>query len=210
MIRFRAMNPNEQDKQRQLDATRERFSSFSKQHLAPAPRLSTLSATKTGLIPMLVVWGIVMAGLYFAMAHYLKPQAAQVLANGDLVITRAQDGHFYTTGTINGHAAVFLVDTGASLVSVSEPFAATAGLRGGTPTTFKTANGDRPGRIVGGNTVAIGPVRVTNMRVGVGLSAGADNAVLLGQSFLSRFNITMGERELVLRPRQASATNTAP
>ncbi len=149
---------------------------------------------------MLVFWCVVMAGMYFAMAHYLKPKQAQVLANGDLRITRAQDGHFYTTGTINGMPAVFLVDTGASLVSVSEQFAANAGLKGGVPTTFKTANGDRRGRVVGGNTVTIGPVVVTNIRVGVGLSAGADNEVLLGQSFLSRFNITIGQREMVLRP----------
>lgn len=187
--------------QRQLDTTRARFSAFSRQHLSVKPALKTVSATKTGLIPMLVFWCVVMAGTYFAMAHYLKPKQAQVLANGDLVITRARDGHFYTTGTINGQAAVFLVDTGASLVSVSDQFAATAGLEGGIPTTFKTANGDRRGRVVGGNTVAIGPIIVTNMRVGVGLSAGADNEVLLGQSFLSKFNITIGLREMVLRPR---------
>jgi len=81
----------------------------------------------------------------------------------DLVIQRSQDGHFYTLGKINGREAKFMVDTGASMVSVSEPFAQKAFILGGTPTTFKTANGDQPGRIVEGMGVAIGPVSVSNV-----------------------------------------------
>ena len=48
-------------------------------------------------------------------------------------------------GTINGRVAKFMVDTGASVVSVSEPFAQQAGIVGGTPTTFHTANGPQRG-----------------------------------------------------------------
>jgi aspartyl protease family protein len=117
------------------------------------------------------------------------------------VISRLQDGHFYTTGRINGQEAKFLVDTGASLVSVSEGFARKAFIRGGVPTTFKTANGDRPGLVVEGVGVSIGPVSVTNVKVGVGLHVGAENEALLGQSFLSKFDITMNKNQMVLRLR---------
>ena len=89
------------------------------------------------------------------MTHYQKPKQAQVLANGDLVINRSQDGHFYTTGMINGAKVKFMVDTGASLVSVSEKFARKAFIFGGVPTTFKTANGDRPGHGVVVGSVAL-------------------------------------------------------
>ncbi|MDO8448868.1 MAG: retropepsin-like aspartic protease, partial [Rhodoferax sp.] len=130
-----------------------------------------------------------------------KPKQARVLANGDLVINRSQDGHFYTTGTINGREARFMVDTGASLVSVSEKFAQKAFIRGGVPAMFHTANGDRPGRIVEGLGVSIGPVSVTNVKVGVGLNLGDENEALLGQSFLSKFDITMGKNQMVLRSR---------
>ncbi len=191
----------EREKQIQLDNTRAKFAAFSHGHAPSKANVVSVSATKTGLIPMVVFWCVLMAGLYWAMAHYLEPKQLQIQANGDLVITRARDGHFYAPGTINGQAATFLVDTGASLVSVSDAFAATAGLQGGTAATFQTANGPRPGRIVEGNTITIGPLQVRNMRVGVGLSAGANNEVLLGQSFLSRFNITMGQKEMVLRLR---------
>jgi aspartyl protease family protein len=187
----------EREKQRQLDETRAKFSAFSSQHMSNKP----VSATQTGLIPMMIFWCAVMGLLYLMMTHYLKPKQAQVLANGDLVIQRSADGHFYTLGTINGQEATFMVDTGASLVSVSEAFAQRALLRGGIATTFHTANGSQPGRIVDGVGMAIGPVSVSNVRVGVGLRMGDDNEALLGQSFLSKFDITMGKNEMVLRAR---------
>ena len=187
----------ERDKQRQMDATRAKFSLFSRTQLGA----KSVSPTRTGLIPMLIFWCVVMGLLYLLMTHYLKPKQAQVLANGDLVIKRSQDGHFYTTGTVNGQEANFLVDTGASLVSVSEAFAQKAHIRGGVPTTFRTANGDRPGLVVEGVPVAIGPVSVSHVTVGVGLHGGDENAVLLGQSFLSKFDITISKNQLVLRAR---------
>lgn len=160
-----------------------------------------ISPTKTGLLPMMVFWGVVMGLLYLAMTHYLKPKQVQVLANGDLVISRSYDGHFYTVGTINGREAKFLVDTGASLVSVSEAFAQKALIRGGVPTTFKTANGDRLGRVVDDVGVSIGPVRMSNVKVGVGISANDEDEALLGQSFLSKFDITISKNQMVLRAR---------
>jgi len=187
----------EREKQRQIDETRAKFSVFSRKHLGA----KAVSPTKTGLIPMMIFWCAVMGLLYMLMTNYLKPKQAQVLANGDLAINRSQDGHFYTTGTINGKEAKFMVDTGASLVSVSEEFAQKAFIRGGVPTTFKTANGDRPGLVVEGVGVSIGPVSVTNVKVGVGLRGGDENDALLGQSFLSKFDITMSKTQMVLRSR---------
>lgn len=187
----------ELEKQHQMDETRAQFASFSRGQL----KAKAMSPTKTGLIPMMIFWFVVMGLLYMAMTYYLKPKQAQVTANGDLVINRSQDGHFYTLGSINGTQAKFMVDTGASLVSVSEAFARQANIRGGVPTTFRTANGDRPGRVVDDAVVSIGPVNVTNVKVGVGLRMGADDDALLGQSFLSKFDISMTQTQLVLRPR---------
>ncbi len=161
---------------------------------AAAPR-------QMGLIPLIVFWCVVMGLLYAGMSVYLQPKKAQVLANGDLIIPRALDGHFYTPGRIQGVEVTFLVDTGASLVTVSEAFARKAGLTGGTPTTFRTANGDRPGRVVVGASLSIGPVEARNIKIGVGLHGGEDDEALLGQSFLSKFDITLNKDHMVLKPR---------
>jgi len=191
----------ERDKQRQLDDTRHKFASFTSNNMPRNSPPKETSSRQTGLIPMLLFWFAVMGLVYGLMTYYLKPKQAQVLANGDLVIPRAQDGHFYTPGSVNGREVMFLVDTGASLVSVSEPLAQAAGVNGGVPTTFQTANGERSGRVASGVDVAVGPLRVSNVKVGVGLSLGDDNQALLGQSFLSKFDISLGQNQMVLRAR---------
>ena len=47
---------------------------------------------------------------------------------------------------MNGRRVEFLVDSGASTAVVNEELAQEAGLSGGTPATFQTANGIRQGR----------------------------------------------------------------
>jgi len=185
----------EREKQRRIDETRSKFSAFTDKHL----RAKKTSPAITGFIPMLVIWCAVMGVLYVLMTHYLKQ--AQVIANGNLIINRSQNGHFYTPGKINDVDVKFLVDTGASLVSVSEKFAQKARIVRGVPTTFQTANGEQPGRVVGNVGVSIGPITVNNVKVGVGLRMRDEDEALLGQSFLSKFDVTIGKDQMTLHPR---------
>lgn len=159
------------------------------------------SGLKWGPLGIVVFWMLVMGGLYLAMTHYLKPKPVTVSATGDLVIPRDRDGHFYALGAINGQPVTFLVDTGASLVTVSEALAHSAGLGRGVPTVFQTANGTLNGRTVPDIPVTIGPLTVSGVRVGVGLVGDARDKALLGQSFLARFDITLSKDQMILRAR---------
>ncbi len=185
------------EKQRKIDDTRSKFSVFSRKHLAA----KTASPTKTGFIPMMIFWCAVMGLLYMLMTHYLKPKPLVVSASGDLIIPRARDGHFYASGEVNGKPVSFLVDTGASTVTVSEQFAREAGISGGVPTVFKTANGDMPGRIVSGVPVTVGPVGVSGVRVGVGFVGHEVGDALLGQSFLAKFEVLLEKDQMTLRKK---------
>ena len=78
---------------------------------------------KLGPLWIIVFWMAIMALLYVAMDHYLKPKAVTVNASVDLLIPKVRDGHFYATGTINGKSVRFPVDTGESRVTVSEALA---------------------------------------------------------------------------------------
>lgn len=156
---------------------------------------------KWGPFGIVVFWAVVMGLLYLLMTHYLKPKPVTITASGDLVIARSRDGHFYAAGSVNGRPVRFLVDTGASLVTVSEPFARAAGIVGGMPTTFRTANGDLAGRIVSDVPVSLGPIDISGVRVGVGLVGGDAGDALLGQSFLSKFDITLTKEHMTLRPK---------
>ena len=98
-------------------------------------------------------------------------------------------------GAINGHSVTFLVDTGASVVSVNEELAGKIGLSAGSPTIFNTANGRALGRIVPEASVRVGGIRVDGIRVGIGNSERA----LLGQNFLKKVQLTQGADRMVLR-----------
>jgi aspartyl protease family protein len=139
--------------------------------------------------------------LYGGFSLYLKPRAATINAEGELVIPRHRDGHFYVDGEVNGKAIRFLVDTGATRVAVSESFAQVAGLPVGQPITLHTANGTIAGRLVPHIAVSAGKFRVSSTSVTVGLIGMPQDQGLLGQSFLTEFDVRMTGKQLVLRRR---------
>lgn len=152
-----------------------------------------------GHVGLVAFWLAAMGVLYVGMSYFMKPKALIVTASGDLKIPRARDGHFYVQGTVSGRPITFLVDTGASSVFVSESFARRAGLPAGDPATFHTANGSIAGRVVKDVEVAVGPLRVSALRVGVGMVGADEDRGLLGQNFLRRFRISITEREMLLQ-----------
>lgn len=169
-------------------------------------------ALRWGHVGLLAFWFAVMGVVYLGMNHYLKPKPVVITAQGELKIPRHRDGHFYVKGSVNGKPLTLMVDTGASTVTVSEEFARSAGLQGGEPTTFNTANGQLPGRLVRGVAISAGPFSVSAATVGVGLVGGSSDLGLLGQSFLSRFQISISREELVLTraPTASVAPPTVP
>jgi clan AA aspartic protease, TIGR02281 family len=119
-----------------------------------------------------------------------------------IVIPKSADGHFRMNGQINGKPLVFMVDTGATLVSVSEEFARSANLVGGRPVVMRTASGDLVVRVIDDVSVSAGDFTVPFVKVSVGLSGLGPNEALLGQSFLSQFQLTMDDRQLILRNKK--------
>lgn len=123
-------------------------------------------------------------------------------ANGSkVVLTAGGGGHFLTLGQINGHTTQFVVDTGATFVSMSEQDAMLAKInyRNGQRISMSTANGVVPGWRVKLNTVRVGDVTVYDVDAVV--TTGGMPFVLLGNSFLSRFQMTRTNDQMVLEKR---------
>jgi len=106
-----------------------------------------------------------------------------------IVLPAGPGGHFFTQGAINGRAVVFVVDTGATSVVISQSEADSIGLkyRDGVRGTANTANGAVQAWRLTLNSVRIGDVQVFNVDALV--LPTSMNQVLLGNSFLTRFQM---------------------
>ncbi|MFN3303122.1 MAG: TIGR02281 family clan AA aspartic protease [Roseateles sp.] len=98
-------------------------------------------------------------------------------------------GHFTTMGLINGQVTSFLVDTGATAISISQIEAEKLGLPylHGRRVVTHTANGAVPAFLIELASVRIGDVEVRDVTAIV--IPGQMQHVLLGNSFLNRFQM---------------------
>lgn len=145
-----------------------------------------------------LVWLVLMGMVYVYFESYSRPAASQV-GYGELRIPRAPDGHFYVEGHVNGTPVRFLVDTGASSVSLSQVLARRIGLDGGIAAEFSTAGGTASGEFFSNVSIRIGNLRVDGLRVAVLPALGAE--ALLGQNFLRHVDILILDDALLLRAR---------
>lgn len=132
------------------------------------------------------------------------PVSANKAAIGSsIVIAADSQGHFLVTGMLNSSAAVrFLVDTGASVVSISADDARRAGidyLKGQRALT-QTASGVAPVYRVKLDTVKIGDITLYNVDAAVHVS-GQLPIGLLGMSFLNRMEMKRDAAALTLTRR---------
>ena len=115
--------------------------------------------------------------------------AAPRNAGREIVMTAGSGGHFTAGGTINGKQVRFMVDTGATRVSLGRDDAERLGvdLASARRGNAQTANGPVPVWLVTLNSVRIGEVELSN--VGAAVLPQAMPMVLLGNSFLARLNM---------------------
>jgi aspartyl protease family protein len=118
-----------------------------------------------------------------------------------VVLSAGSNGHFLTQGQINGKSVQLVVDTGASVVSLSTAEADRVGLkyRDGQMVQMSTANGVIPAWRIQLASVQVGDVLVYNVDSVV--SSGSMPFVLLGNSFLSHFQMTRNNDQMVLEKR---------
>ena len=115
--------------------------------------------------------------------------SANADGSGKVILTADSQGHFVTNGTINGAAVKFLVDTGATLISLGASDArrigidASKGQRGIT----NTANGQAQVSKVKLDTVRVGDVTLHNVDALV--HQNELPVALLGMSFLNRMEM---------------------
>ncbi|HEY0885854.1 MAG TPA: TIGR02281 family clan AA aspartic protease [Ramlibacter sp.] len=118
-----------------------------------------------------------------------------------IVLTAGSGGHFVAQGAINGRAAQFVVDTGATFVSMGAADAQRFGVdwKAGQPGSAQTANGVMPAWRVKLASVRIGDVEIFDVDALV--SQQPIPSILLGNSFLNRFQMKRDHEQMVLERR---------
>ena len=121
--------------------------------------------------------------------------------SGKVTMTADGQGHFFTTGSINGTSVRFLVDTGATMISLGPTDARRIGIdtSRGVKGLTNTANGQAVVTKVKLDTVRIGDISINNVDALV--HATELPVALLGMSFLNRMEMLRDGPTMTLKKR---------
>jgi aspartyl protease family protein len=140
-------------------------------------------------------------GEFSGFADRIRAEAtgAPILEGNDVRIPVADDGHFWVDAAVNGRRARFLVDSGASVTTVSDELAREAGIpTDGTVIYVDTANGRAPVHQAYAGKLEVGTIERADFPVDVN---DRDRSNVLGMNFLSSLHSWRVEgHDLVLHP----------
>lgn len=140
-------------------------------------------------------------GLGRRLMGEFRGDAAAVTDGSEVRIRQATDGHFWVDAELNGQTVRFLVDSGATVTSLSTRAAERAGVvfGGGFPVAVETANGIAYVNRGRAERLRLGTIERRDLAVHV--SDGFGDTNVLGMNFLSSLSGWSVEgRWLILRP----------
>ena len=143
-----------------------------------------------GMMAVYGLWGDIQRGM--------KP--VQQAGAAEVILPRAQDGHYYAQLAINGVTLLFMVDTGASDVVLTPQDAKKIGIAAGDLAYIgqaATANGTVRTARVALSDVSFGPF--TDASLGASVNQAPMDISLLGMSYLGQFQIMIAGDQMVLR-----------
>jgi aspartyl protease family protein len=167
-----------------------------------APELPTIFS---GKVITILFWLLLMASLTLFFNGFIQdrdnPNHALLeleTASGEVVLQRNRAGHYLAPGLINGQPVNFLLDTGATHVSVPAGIAEDLGLRKGRRSQVSTANGVISVYQTELDTVQLGGIQLQQVRASINPYM-PDEVVLLGMSFMKHLDMTQRDGVLTLR-----------
>lgn len=153
-----------------------------------------------------IAWLLFLALLTFGFNNHLEQQNnpnQDVTTHFDKDIAevrlkRNRQGHYVANGQINHFPVTFMLDTGATLISIPEPIADRLKLKKGYPVQSRTANGNIIVYDTRLDSVSLGAIELQNVRASINPHMHG-NEILLGMSFMKHLEMTQKGKELILK-----------
>ena len=153
-----------------------------------------------GMIIIAWVLGLLLLTWYFNHRNDAQENPNQALAiTGQTVVLQRNASHHYVfTGSINQQSTVFLLDTGATDVTVPQGLAKQLGLKKGYTYDASTANGTITVYTTTIDTLSLGGIILHDVKAVINPSMGGDE-VLLGMSALKNLQFSQKGDQLTIQ-----------
>jgi aspartyl protease family protein len=167
-------------------------------------RQNDTSKLGKGMIIASWIIGLALLTLMFndQLARQFNPnqQPESAFSSGKIEVRLKQNrqGHYVASGTINGQPVVFLLDTGATNVSVPAHLQQELGLIAGRTMIASTANGNVQVAQTRVDALTIGELTLRDIEASLNPGMKSDK-VLLGMSALRQLEFTQTGEWLILR-----------
>ena len=113
-------------------------------------------------------------------------------------LQRNRQGHYVASGLINGHPVEFMLDTGATDVSIPASIAEKLDLKRGRAMAYQTANGPITAWQTSVDEIRLGDLQLGPIRASIN-PHDSTGAVLLGMSFLKHLDFSQQGNTLTLK-----------
>ncbi|RUM93372.1 MAG: TIGR02281 family clan AA aspartic protease [Thiothrix sp.] len=117
--------------------------------------------------------------------------------NARVILEQGKSGHYLFIGEINNKKVKFLLDTGATYVTIPPSVASYLGLFQDGNHYVHTANGKALSQSTTISNIKVGGISLNNIKGGIPKGMGGDK-ILLGMSFLKELKINQENRKISL------------
>jgi len=167
----------------------------------PVAKTLLLYGGISSAIAMTFMYRVELEQLAAAIDSDLTLSTTQSMGNGEVSIRAARNGHFFASAMVNGTHVDFLVDTGATIVALTEFDALRLGFSRDElqyDQRVSTANGETFAAGIMLDQITVGDIEITDVR-GVVLEDGLEVS-LLGMTFLNKLgSFTVDQDRLIMR-----------